>query len=385
MLCILDLQPERKSRPLSKPASEPVTSAAAAQTAQPQTAASTSTSPLKSPTEATASTSNEAAAPAQKSGTPTKSFEPAKKSSRPAPRTSEVPVSEPVNIPEEPAVVQAAEEAAVEEAEEGEFEIVLGRRQIASWLFVVTVVIAVFSAGAFYAGRLSAPDPLAELDGKSELYIAPAADPSAVPAPVSSADSSVTPSAPAPLPEATIVLPGQDPILPAQIPASPRMAAGTNTTTTSAATTSTNGAAKSATAAKTGAGTNSGAGSVSPVLSPAPVSPGTVSVSSAPATSLPLPAARDWNKPVVSGEAPLFANPRPGGLYLQMGAVDKGIAVVLAEGLRRHGFNSIVAPGPTDKIFRVLIGPFDTQDDFKRAQAEVDAIDLGTFARRFQK
>jgi hypothetical protein len=33
----------------------------------------------------------------------------------------------------------------------------------------------------------------------------------------------------------------------------------------------------------------------------------------------------------------------------------------------------------------VLIGPLPDPDSFRRAKAAVDAIDLGTFARRYQK
>ncbi len=239
----------------------------------------------------------------------------------------EVPVSEPVNIPEEPVIAAQREsepghsehssdkpELSTYEAGVDEYEYVLGRRQIAIWAFAGIVVLATFSTASYYVGRMSAPNPFADLDGKSESYVAPAAP--AV-APASATTASSTPTAPmATAPEATIVLPGQ-------------------------------------------------------IANP----PGVNS-----------PAARaDPAAQAAANEPPLFADPQPGALYLQMGAVDKGIAVVLAEGLRRHGFNSIVAPGPKEKIFRVLIGPFATQADFKRAQAEVDAIDLSTFARRYQK
>lgn len=220
---------------------------------------------------------------------------------------------------------------------------VLGRRQIASWLFLGTVLIAISSAAAYYVGKMSAPNYLAELSGQTAPYIAPS------------------------LPEASIVLPGPDPNL------------------------LSNAASPDATPA-------SKAASVSPPprVSVAPASPSIASISpaasvklAAPSTALPAlatPTSPDASNSVAPrGEPPLYANPQPGALYLQMGAVEKGIAVVLAEGLRRHGFNSIVAPGPSEKIFRVLIGPFASQDDYRRAKAEVDAIDLSTFARRFQK
>ena len=173
-----------------------------------------------------------------------------------------------------------------------------------------------------------------------------------------------------PLPEATIVLPGQD---------SNR---ATSTGVTPGSTSSTApGASPETTTGGTTPGTTTAASPSVPQTPFVSAAAGAAPVSSVPGTII-----REWNtNPPVSGEPPLFANPQAGALYLQMGAVDKGIAVVLAEGLRRHGFNSLVAPGPSEKIFRVLIGPFATQEDFKRAKAEVDAIDLGTFARRFQK
>jgi cell division septation protein DedD len=84
-------------------------------------------------------------------------------------------------------------------------------------------------------------------------------------------------------------------------------------------------------------------------------------------------------------DAPIFADPTAGAVYLQMGAVEKGMAVIFAEGLRKHGFNAFVAPGPSEKIFRVLIGPLPDPDSFRRVKDAVDAIDLGTFARKYQK
>ena len=94
-----------------------------------------------------------------------------------------------------------------------------------------------------------------------------------------------------------------------------------------------------------------------------------------------LPIAKRDNKP----EPPMFAEPLPGAVYMQMGAVDKGMAMVFAAGLRKYGFDAFVAPGPSEKIFRVLIGPLPDPDSFRRAKAAVDALDLGTFARRYQQ
>jgi cell division septation protein DedD len=82
---------------------------------------------------------------------------------------------------------------------------------------------------------------------------------------------------------------------------------------------------------------------------------------------------------------PLFAEPEIGKVYLQIGAVERGMATLLAEGLRSHGFDSFVAPGPNDKIFRVLIGPLPDPATFQQAMVTVNALELANFARKYQK
>jgi cell division septation protein DedD len=84
-------------------------------------------------------------------------------------------------------------------------------------------------------------------------------------------------------------------------------------------------------------------------------------------------------------EAPIFAEPKKGGVYLQMGAVEKGIAIIFAEGLRKHGLEAFVAPGPNATIFRVLIGPFADHPAYERAKATIDRIGLTTFGRRYEE
>jgi len=88
-------------------------------------------------------------------------------------------------------------------------------------------------------------------------------------------------------------------------------------------------------------------------------------------------------EPIPLPEPPLFADPKLGSVYIQMGAVDKGVAVIFAEGLRKRGLPSFVGPGPTDKIFRVLIGPLPDPASYVKAKEMVDKIGLTTFARKF--
>jgi cell division septation protein DedD len=82
-------------------------------------------------------------------------------------------------------------------------------------------------------------------------------------------------------------------------------------------------------------------------------------------------------------EPPLFAEPKNGFVYIQMGAVEKGVSVIFAEGLRKHGLTAFVAPGPNEKIFRVLVGPLPDPAAYTKAKDVVDKIGLATFARRF--
>lgn len=372
MLSILDLRPspEENSSSTSKPssASWPIETAKSSpppiivetRALQPEPVVASTNKPQPE-TRRQSETRPHSEAPV----TPASATAPLKKSVRPLLRTAEVPVSEPVNIPEEPSVEAKASAAESKNAgnvdDQDEYELVLGRRQIASWLFVGTVLIAGFSTASYYIGRMSVANPLAELDGKSAPYVAP----------------DTTRQAPARLPEATFVLPNEAANSATNVPANPAATAAPSLGSKSAAgiaqTPATNSTNPNATA-----GPSAAASAPAAAADPAKVQANSI---------------REWNRaagasyPGISNsnDPPIFAAPQTGALYLQMGAVEKGMAVVLAEGLRRHGFPSFVAPGPSERIFRVLIGPFTKQEDFKKAKAEVDAIDLGTFARRFEK
>jgi cell division septation protein DedD len=115
------------------------------------------------------------------------------------------------------------------------------------------------------------------------------------------------------------------------------------------------------------------------------MSPRTVAAASAPVVVRePDPPPIVMNQEPVPVQAPpVFATPKAGSVYIQMGAVEKGVAVIFAEGLRSHGLASFVAPGPSEKIFRVLIGPLPDPAAYTRAKEIVDQIGLSTFARRF--
>ena len=111
-----------------------------------------------------------------------------------------------------------------------------------------------------------------------------------------------------------------------------------------------------------------------------------VAAATPPVPAPKIPVVQATIAPVVSppAEPPLLAEPVTGAIYIQMGAVDKGIAIVFAEGLRKRGFDAFVASGPSEKVFRVLIGPFRTAEAYQHAKDDVTNLGLTTFARRYE-
>jgi cell division septation protein DedD len=121
--------------------------------------------------------------------------------------------------------------------------------------------------------------------------------------------------------------------------------------------------------------------SPAPLKEPEPAPMAAAAPAPVPAVILEKPA----TLPAIQPEAPLFSEPDPGATYLQMGAVEKGIAIIFAEGLRKHGLDAFVAPGPHEKIFRVLIGPMADPQAYERAKNIVDQIGLTTFGRKYEQ
>ncbi|MEO8099047.1 MAG: SPOR domain-containing protein [Acidobacteriota bacterium] len=83
--------------------------------------------------------------------------------------------------------------------------------------------------------------------------------------------------------------------------------------------------------------------------------------------------------------APLFAQPLKGPFYIQLGSVEKGYAALMAQGARKVGYPAIVAAGANQNVYRVLVGPFQTAEDYRKAKAEFDGMGLDTFSRKYQE
>jgi len=119
------------------------------------------------------------------------------------------------------------------------------------------------------------------------------------------------------------------------------------------------------------------------VANPAPVAPAPILAVPVPAPvaepAQPAPALRTIT-------SPLFKEATPGQVYLQVGVIDRGLAGIWAEGLRNHGLDAFVAPGPKDGLglSRVLIGSLPNPQAFERAKDTLDRLGVITFGRRYQ-
>jgi cell division septation protein DedD len=129
--------------------------------------------------------------------------------------------------------------------------------------------------------------------------------------------------------------------------------------------------------------------SMGPKDAPAPaVVTAPVEASPAPAMPAPVPAVAKEQLPRMRSEpinAPLFAEAIPGQVYLQVGVIEKGPAGIWAEGLRTHGLEAFVAPGPGDglMLWRVMIGPLPDPQSYQRAKDALNALGLTNFGRRY--
>jgi len=99
----------------------------------------------------------------------------------------------------------------------------------------------------------------------------------------------------------------------------------------------------------------------------------------------PVQAAQPGTQLVQLSSAPLFAQEVNGETYLQVGVIEKGVAMLWAEGLRTHGLEAFVAPGPNDMLWRVVIGPLPNQQAYRGAKTELEKFGITAFGRVYRE
>jgi hypothetical protein len=197
--------------------------------------------------------------------------------------------------------------------DEGEFELILGNRQLISVFVIVVVLLGVFFSMGYIVGRNSSPT--AAENARNEK---PKAD--------KEADSSDS-SPPEPAADDPATAPNVD----------------------------------------------SGAAKTEPIPTTPPTSTKPAQTEPAPARAKPEPAV---TKPVAKKEVKAKPSPAPppqappsapvraaaagepaSGQYWQVVATARPDAEIIAEALGKKGFHAVLAPAPKDGIFRVLVGP----------------------------
>jgi len=136
--------------------------------------------------------------------------------------------------------------------------------------------------------------------------------------------------------------------------------------------------------AKTSAVSVQAANAVSPVdLRPAAVPSQKVAAPTTQVASLATKRAGREPAPVASAVSS-SEKPNSGDTYtyLQVAAVDRGMAGVLVEVLHRKGFQAEFTSGPTEDIFRVLVGPAKDAEALARTKADLQAAGFTSFVRK---
>lgn len=196
-------------------------------------------------------------------------------------------------------------------SEEGEFELILGNRQLISVFLIVVVLLGVFFSMGYIVGRNSSSGAAEARNAKlTPVESPPAADSTASSTPVQDTPSTPPETAPPPTGAPTTTHPEQ--------PAPSK---------------------------------------------PAPVNPPPV------IAAKPKPAAVG---PASSGLASITNEP-PAGQYWQVVATTREGAEIISEALTKKGLHALVTPASKEGIFRVLVGPFPDSSTQAEARTKLEA------------
>jgi cell division protein FtsN len=119
------------------------------------------------------------------------------------------------------------------------------------------------------------------------------------------------------------------------------------------------------------------------------VSAGQLATAPAPAIEAPAPAppavtVAPAPSPLPATVEPSYLDPEQarGQRFLQVCAVERGVAEVFLEVLARKGFTGRIAPGPDAKTFRVLVGPL-TTTEIAETRSALERAGFTAFVRNY--
>lgn len=109
---------------------------------------------------------------------------------------------------------------------------------------------------------------------------------------------------------------------------------------------------------------------------------GTVSENAAEASVRASAVAKPPPEPEPASAARVAEPPR-GTVFLQVSAQDLANAQVFADALAQRGFRTVIAPGPTRDVFRVLVGPLEGPEQLARTREELKAAGFESIVRKY--
>jgi cell division septation protein DedD len=119
-----------------------------------------------------------------------------------------------------------------------------------------------------------------------------------------------------------------------------------------------------------------------PTTSPEP----SASTRSAPVETSPTPVpAVERSKPVAepTPSSLTVVEPKVGQTFLQVSAITRPEAELLVEVLQKKGFKAILAPGPKENIFRVLVGPEKDDTEMAKTRTALETSGFKPIPRRY--
>jgi len=213
---------------------------------------------------------------------------------------------------------------------EGEYELVLGNRQLLSAFFIIVILFGVFFTMGYVVGRNSAPASAASL-------------------PPATVANSSRPEAASPAttsPQATATAQSTSPVQSAPPPAA-------------------QDEAKAPAAAES---------------KPLAAEKLPKKQAAHEATTRPSPSPKKAEAAAPGGL--VAVTPGPGNMYLQVAAVAQPQAGVVVDTLRQKGFPVKLAPGPNATLFRVMVGPFADAATLGKAKADLESAGFHPLVRK---
>jgi cell division septation protein DedD len=94
-------------------------------------------------------------------------------------------------------------------------------------------------------------------------------------------------------------------------------------------------------------------------------------------------AGRPSAEPEAAPPAGTIIEPKPGQTFLQVSAVARPEAELLVDVLIRKGFRAVVAPGPNENLYRVLVGPAADDTELARIKGDLEQAGFKPIPRRY--